>query len=390
MKPPNRRTLLYSLCLAAVLPAALAAGLAGYSAQADTGSSGSSWAQWDGFAGRFLQADGRIVDLTFDAKSTSEGQSYGLFFALVANRRAQFDQILAWTSANLADGQLGAQLPAWLWGRREDGSWGIKDKNSASDADLWIAYALFEAARLWQAPHYAETARQLLGQIRQREIIQAGPVGLLLLLPAPVGFILDQQRYRIDPSYLPGFMFSYFAQIDPGGPWQAVWDAYLRLAPRIFAAGVAPDLVLIDAHGEVFGDTEKAPSGSYDAIRVYLWAGMSMAGSELLLRLLTPYAKLVGKLGAPPENINPQSGAAVPASYSPIGYSGALLPFLKTIGDNAALAAQLRRLTAAGAAARAGQPTNYYDQVLILFGQGWLDGRYRFDAQGRLLPQWSR
>ena len=106
------------------------------------------WPQWDEFASRFMQADGRIIDITFDRKSTSEGQSYGLFFALVANRRQQFDLILSWTSDNLAAGQLGEKLPAWLWGLREDGSWGVKDQNAASDADLWIAYALGEAGRL--------------------------------------------------------------------------------------------------------------------------------------------------------------------------------------------------------------------------------------------------
>ena len=43
-----------------------------------------------------------MIDLTFDRKSTSEGQSYGLFFALVADQRTQFDTLLKWTSDNLA------------------------------------------------------------------------------------------------------------------------------------------------------------------------------------------------------------------------------------------------------------------------------------------------
>src|ERR1051325_10123812 len=91
-----------------------------------------TWPEWDRFAKRFIQDDGRVVDVTFDQKSTSEGQSYGLFFALVANDRARFDQILHWTSDNLADGELGRKLPAWLWGERDDHSWGVKDPNSAA------------------------------------------------------------------------------------------------------------------------------------------------------------------------------------------------------------------------------------------------------------------
>ena len=88
----------------------------------------SDWPEWNDFVGRFVQADGRVIDLTFERKSTSEGQSYALFFALVANQRAQFDTLLKWTSDNLAAGQLGDKLPAWLWGLRDDGSWGVKDR----------------------------------------------------------------------------------------------------------------------------------------------------------------------------------------------------------------------------------------------------------------------
>src|ERR1700694_2989853 len=93
--------------------------------------SSSDWPEWNDFVARFVQADGRVIDLTFERKSTSEGQAYGLFFALVANQRAQFDTLLKWTSDNLASGQLGDRLPAWLWGLRKDGTWGVKDKNSA-------------------------------------------------------------------------------------------------------------------------------------------------------------------------------------------------------------------------------------------------------------------
>ena len=54
------------------------------------------------------------------------------------------------------------------------------------------------------------------------------------------------------------------------------------------------------------------------------------------------------------------------------------------------LTRQHERVQAAAQSAKAGTPTHYYDQCLILFGKGWLDGRYRFDDQGRLQPQWQR
>jgi len=330
-----------------------------------------------------------VIDLTFERKSTSEGQSYGLFFALVANQRAQFDTLLRWTSDNLAAGQLGDRLPAWLWGLRDDGSWGVKDENAASDADLWIAYSLLEAARLWNAPHYADTGRKLLAQIRRREIAHAGSAGPVLL-PGPIGFTLDKGRFWLNPSYLPDFMFRYLAATDPKGPWQSVWDGYMRMAPRIFSAGVAPDMFVVDSTGKVMPDTQREPSGSYDAIRVYLWAGMSGRSSQEMVRMLSTYAELIRKFGTPPEKVNPLTGVATKFDYSPIGFSGAVLPFLSALDDKPSLEKQRDRVRAAALRAKRGESTNYYDQVLILFGKGWLDGQYRFDDQGRLQPKWMR
>jgi endo-1,4-beta-D-glucanase Y len=349
----------------------------------------SDWPEWNDFSDRFVQADGRVIDITFDRKSTSEGQSYGLFFALVANQRAQFDTLLKWTSDNLASGQLGDKLPAWLWGLRTDGSWGVKDGNSASDADLWIAYTLLEAARLWNAPNYADTGRKLLVQIGRHEIAEAGRAGPVLL-PGAIGFALDGGRFRINPSYLPDFMFRYLAAADPKGPWQAVWDGYMRMAPKAFSAGVAPDLFVVDSAGTVMPDTERGPSGSYDAIRVYLWAGMSGRSSEEMIRMLSTYAGLIRKIGTPPEKVDPLTAVAIKSDYSPIGYSGAVLPFLSALDDKPTLEKQRERVRVASLHAKLGERTHYYDQVLILFGKGWLDGQYRFDDRGRLQPKWAR
>jgi endo-1,4-beta-D-glucanase Y len=348
----------------------------------------STWPDWDRFHDRFVQADGRVIDLTFDGKSTSEGQSYALFFALVANQRAQFDTILAWTSDNLADGQLGEKLPGWLWGKRDDGSWGIKDKNSASDADLWIAYSLLEAGRLWDSPMYTTRGKRVLALIREHEVVDAGSAGKLLL-PGAIGFDLGGGRYRVNPSYLPGFMFRYLANVDAKGPWGEIWNSYLQLSPQIYAAGVAPDNIIVTSKGKVTQDTERADaSGSYDAIRVYLWAGMSGKDGEDALRRLTPYAKLIERYGGPPEKVNPATGAVIKHDYQPIGFTGASLPFLAAVKRQDLIDSQENRLRGDALKAKLGAQTNYYDQVLILFGKGWHDGNYKFDERGQLVPKW--
>jgi endoglucanase len=205
-----------------------------------------------------------------------------------------------------------------------------------------------------------------------------------------MGFVLGNGRWRINPSYLPGFMFSHLAAADPQGPWQAIWQGHMNLAPQLYRTGIAPDNVVVDAQGQVLADTESEPSASYDGIRVYLWAGMSGLGSRALVTQLAAFAALTRRLGHPPEKVDPSTGVPKPSTYSPIGFSGALLPFLSALGDAPTLAAQRERVRVAAVAAAQGAATQYYDQVLILFGQGWLDGQFRFDEQGRVQPRWAR
>ena len=106
--------------------------------------------------------------------------------------------------------------------------------------------------------------------------------------------------------------------------------------------------------------------------------------------MLSTYAALIRKAGVPPEKVNPLTAVAAKSDYSPIGFSGAVLPFLSALDDKPTLEKQRDRLRFAALRAKLGERTNYYDQVLILFGKGWLDGQYRFDDQGRLQPKWMR
>ncbi|HUS24722.1 MAG TPA: cellulose synthase complex periplasmic endoglucanase BcsZ [Candidatus Binatia bacterium] len=344
----------------------------------------SAWPDWDAYAGRFVQADGRVVDLSFDQKSTSEGQSYALFFALVANDRARFDRILKWTADNLAGGQLGARLPAWHWGKRDDGSWGVKDDGPAADGDIWIAYALLQAARLWHEPAYAATADRILAQVREKEVVSAGKAGTLML-PGPWGFALENGRWRYDPSYLPGFVFAAFAARDDKGPWREIWQSYLKLAPKIFRAGVAPDLCIVDSDGRIARDPER-PDFGYDAIRVYLWAGMSDEGQPLR-PLLKPITDIVREHDGPPERVTP--AGEVKADFSPIGFSGAMLPYLASIGEKDLLAQQHSRVKRSRLKSRVLGNAAYYDESLNLFGLGFVEGHYRFGKDGQLEPKWA-
>lgn len=141
-----------------------------------------TWPAWEHFKQAYISDSGRVVDPSDARKiTTSEGQSYAMFFALAANDRKAFDNLLQWTQNNLAQGSLSDHLPAWLWGKKDEESWTVLDTNSASDADLWIAWSLLEAGRLWKNDAYTRLGKSLLDRIAKEEVVKVPGPGLMLL-----------------------------------------------------------------------------------------------------------------------------------------------------------------------------------------------------------------
>lgn len=344
------------------------------------------WNEWEHFAEHFIQPDGRVVDITANARSTSEGQSYSLFFALVADDRERFDRILEWTKINLAGGDFSRQLPAWLWGARPDGSWGVIDSNAASDADLWLAYTLLEAGRLWKAPYLTQTGLDIVQLIKQRELVVAGQWGRLLL-PAPKGFVLEDGRFRLNPSYFVRAQFAALARADSSGPWADVLVNMNRVVAAATAQGLAPDWFVVDAQGHVYPDIATPNVGSYDAIRVYLWAALDQAIEPRAALQVGAFADLIQQMGRPPEIVDVKEGTI--RGGDPIGFSAAVLPYLERLGKVRLLKKQQKRLDEQRVAGHLGQPPHYYDQVLGLFGEGAYSRRYRFENDGRVTVRWE-
>jgi endoglucanase len=348
-------------------------------------------ADWNSFAARHLQADGRIVDFdTQQQQSTSEGQSFGLFFALVHNDRPAFDRILSWTESNLAEGSLATRLPAWQWGRKPDKGWGVLDQDPASDSDLWIAYALLEAGRLWNEPRYQALGRAVLAQAAQAEVIALPGLGRILL-PWPQS-VAKGPSWRLNPSYLPLQLLRRFQQVDGQGPWGEIADNAVRMIAQVSPQGFAPDWCAWSDKDKAFvADPEKGNIGSSDAIRVYLWAGMLNASDPARQPLFKSLYGPRRTLEVPqpmPEFVDTATGSA--RGTGPVGYSGALLPYLKAQGLAGLLATELARVRArVGSPAQpAPQPLPYDERILLLFGQGWLDGRFAFSRTGQLQTHW--
>lgn len=383
----HRRALLGAAGLALALPKLAAAAQSQEPAPATCHPA----TDWAAFAARHVQADGRVIDFnTPQQQSTSEGQSYGMFFALVHNDRAAFARMLAWTEANLAGGSLAKKLPAWQWGRKPEGGWGVLDANAAPDADLWIAYALMEGGRLWNDAGYRALGRSLLALAVRDEVVALPGLGRMLL-PWPKS-VASGPSWRLNPSYMPLQLLRYFQQADHTGPWGEVTDNTLRMFGAVTPKGFAPDWCAWSPDERAFvADPQKGLTGSYDAIRTYLWAGMlsdkDPARKMLLLNLRGP-GQLLAERQPLPEYVDTASGAG--RGMAPLGFAGAMLPYLKAVGATDALATQVARVPGgrAAPAAPGTAPLPYYEQCLLLFGQAWHDGRYEFGRNGQLQPSW--
>ncbi|PXX39647.1 cellulase (glycosyl hydrolase family 8) [Undibacterium pigrum] len=346
-----------------------------------------TWPGWEHFKKTFIAEDGRVIDHSGARKpTTSEGQAYALFFALSANDKAAFQRILTWTENNLAAGDLTARLPAWQWGQREDNSWGVIDKNPASDADLWIAYSLGVAGEVWKEKRYAALSSLLAQRILNEETAELPGLGLSLL-PAPTGFNLPNNQWKLNASYLPLPLLRWFEQKESDERWKRMIAPAMRLIAGSAPKGYAADWIIYDAQKGFLPDSQgvEKGQGGYNAIRVYLWAGM-MASQDAeranLLKLLRPMLQLVDSKGYPPEFIDILSGEINGPGSS--GFSAALLPLLQVNGAQKTLVQQQLRLQA-----QAIKPDAYYDQVLSLFALGWQEKRFRFDARGNADFYWQ-
>ena len=121
-----------------------------------------------------------------------------------------------------------------------------------------------------------------------------------------------------------------------------------------------------------------------------MWAGMLNDTDSIKPKLLQSLSGmrryLLKNNGALMEKVNTQTGVA--EGIAPRGFSAALLPYLQSLNESKLLAQQAQRLNEKKSGALIGESPAYYDQILSLFGQGWIEQRFRFSQTGQLIPAW--
>ncbi len=197
---------------------------------------------------------------------------------------------------------------------------------------------------------------------------------------------MSDKSWRLNPSYLPMQLLDWLSSQHPDPVWQKLAASSLKIILESAPRGFAPDWIIYeDGKGFRADDVaDKKAEGGYDAIRVYMWAGMldpDAPSRRRLLAAFAPMAKVIARLGYVPESVNIITGETSGRALS--GFSSALLPFLSARGERATLKRQRDRLAVFPVG-----PDAYYEQVLGLFAHGWMDKRYSFTKNGGLRVWW--
>lgn len=332
---------------------------------------------WRAYVHGYVQSDGRVIDHSADMITTSEGQAYALVRAWWSNDRTTFDRVRTWTVNNLQAGDPAA-LPAWKWGARADGSWGVIDANPAADADLWIAWALLGAAKDWDMPEYRLQAVSLSAHIWDQET--ADVAGSRTLLPGP--WAQGKSPVPYNPSYAMPFVFRTLAAADPAHDWSAlVTSSYAQLGAVMARYPLPPDWCWLDATTGALTDAptgEEAKQGfAYDAMRVpwILSADLAWSGSPDARALLPRFDGLLDRFHR--DGVLPATFAldGTSPAWESRGLYGALLPYMatKNPSDVPKALARIDDLRDDGHVRRA-QGREYYAENWAWFGQALLAG----------------
>jgi endo-1,4-beta-D-glucanase Y len=252
-------------------------------------------ADWRVYGHDYVQQDGRVIDQTRGGITTSEGQAYGLLRAVWVDDRQAFDLLRTWTLHNL-QGSDATRLPAWKWGAKEDGSWGVIDPQPASDADILIAYAMLAGALNWGDEELRGQAHGLLTRIWDEEVRDVGPYKVLLPGPWATGY----DPIPLNPSYWATFAYRAFAEHD-AHPWgELIEPAYTLLEHGFDRYNLPPDWLHVDATtGEIIDPPADSPHPTdfgFEALRLpWLLLADARWHDELRAKLLVARFEVLGK-----------------------------------------------------------------------------------------------
>ncbi|MEA9389002.1 glycosyl hydrolase family 8 [Acerihabitans sp. TG2] len=230
---------------------------------------------WLEYKTGFILPNGRIVDTGNHDISHSEGQGYGMLLAVFNDDGATFDSIWNWTNKNLYRPDVGL----FSWRYDPNAVVKVADKNTASDGDTLIAWALLLAGEKWHRQDYIDASTGIQDALINQVIITFSR--RTLMLPGRDGF--DKNSYIIlNPSYFIFPAWKAFFQHSHRQIWNKLAMDSLGLLKKMqFGTyGLPTDWVSLTESGVVEPATGWPERFSFDAVRIPLylaWNGADAA-----------------------------------------------------------------------------------------------------------------
>ena len=319
-----------------------------------------------------MSKDGRIIDPDRDNITTSEGQSYMLFMSRALDDRKTFDLVYTWSKNNLSRKD---KLFAWLWGKNKYGEYKILDDNTASDADIDIAFSLLSAYEKWNDKKYLKEAIPIIQAIWDKETRRVG--NYLVLMPGVKQ--AASEKIEVNPSYFSPYSFRLFQKYDDKHDWNELVDSsyyYLNAVMSKTQTGLPPNWFLVEMgqNGEqIVLENSSRSDFSYDAIRVFwrIYADYKRIGEKRALPILEKVNFFIDKWTTTKKiYTNYQANGQLRDKDEFIGSIGILIPVIKIY--NKRVAADIYKNKVSPYFTRDGfwaSKHDYYARNLLWFGE---------------------
>ncbi len=316
------------------------------------------------FLARYVAADGRVIRRDQGGDIVSEGQAYGMLIAEADGRPSLVRRIWSWTDAHLVrpDG-------LFAWHAAADGH--VEDPQSATDADILIAFALLRYAGPWETDMHAAGRRISTAVLS----IESAPMPGGALLPLAGPWARSAPSPVVNPSYLMPGVFDQLARLTGDARWSAAASESVRLVAGLTEDGrrLPPDWAVL-SNGKLVATPQPGGGAAVqygpDAARVPVWfaTACSATARDLAARWWRSLLRAPDRVESETLRVDGapiRTGAPAPLSL----VAGAAAA--TAAGDTAAAA---RLLTRAQAVAL--QAPSYYGDAWAALGPALLDGSF--------------
>jgi endoglucanase len=224
------------------------------------------------FLSRYVTSDGRVIRHDQGGDIVSEGQAYAMLIAEIARKPSLVRTIWSWTAAHLG-------RPDGLFAWHANGAGQVEDVQSATDADILIAYALLRYAGPGESALH-RAGRRVANAVLANESVTL-PGGTPLPVAGP--WARATSPPTVNPSYLMPGVFDQLAPFTGDGRWRQAAAGAIALIARLTRGGrlLPPDWAAVSGGRLVAIPRPHGSVGvqySLDAARVPIWFASACSG----------------------------------------------------------------------------------------------------------------